>query len=372
MTGRVQTLMTLARAVTGSLAFVLSTGCGDLLDGFRPTAVSYRPSGDIAAISSSAMIIYDGDLGAPKASLPYGAGDVASSMAGGGRALCAGGDVGASVEGGDGFDDRLVLFEIPGGSRLLTLNTTLLTDYRLAPSCDRVAVAYARDGMLPIDQNGTTVGWDNGPIWLEVYRLADGALLWSTRHSEGAHLAFSPDGARLFATVGVETAAGYETHVRSWNAATGELLFDTVAPASVGSPLSLASAPDGSLISAFCIENGLNCRGGFAVWSGEDGTLARTVAQDEGFFPSVDVVVSPDGAWWLALGVRGFPTPIDVLQIWSSEGTLLRTVDRSVVSAAFSPDSTEYATLDSSDELTVYRVSDGAKLATRSFDGSFF
>lgn len=90
----------------------------------------------------------------------------------------------------------------------------------------------------PDEQTLASGSWDGT---IQLWHIASGALLWSTRHSDHTiGLAFSPDGRQL-------ASGGPDAAVRLWNTQTGEPLQVLLHPHPLNS---LAWSPDGSLLAS--------------------------------------------------------------------------------------------------------------------------
>jgi hypothetical protein len=216
---------------------------------------------------------------------------------------------------------------------------------------------------------------------LQVYRVSDGTLLWEVprQRSSSKQFTFSRDGTRIFLGVGEVDAAGSNVvHLKAWEATTGAPIYDVVPEK--GPRLTLDLTADGAyLIGSVEIGEGW----GFGFWRAEDGTLARTFPQTVGFWNSNLLAVSPAGGLFATNTMRGGPRgseaarasttgPSAVVQVWNMDGTLLYHFDKELFSLSFSPDGQTFATTDLDGAISVYRTSDGQRIARKEFSESIF
>jgi hypothetical protein len=364
-------------ALVGALAFGLGAGCGDLVDMHGASDVAYHPSGDIAAFTPRALMMYSGDLAEKRDSISYGA-DVSEPPDDPGeefpymRTLCAGGTVAAAAASRpissptDWPNRRVAVFEVPSGKRLMTLEMPIIYDFQLSPRCDLLAVLIDRLG--PYDEE--THSYPESAGLLQVYRVSDGALLWEIPRAL-SRLVFSADGARIFGAGGESLGSGvppqYSAHLWSWSAFTGEPLFDATTENGLDT---LTAVPDGSALLGSVRLSAIGWA--FALFGPEDGQLLRAIPQASGFANSHYLAAPLDGAYWVASTMRDRVGPTGTVQLWKSDGTLVCAFDQEVRSVAFAPDGSAFAVVDLDGVVIVYRVPDCAEIARKSFTGDIF
>lgn len=357
-------LSTMVGSVTLTL---LAAACGDLVSGSHTSNVAYTRSGDLAAFNEHAMVLYTGDLSQERRSVSYGFEATTEGEAAAYRKVCSGGTVAAVVS--DVTDAlastrRITFIAVPGGEHLGAIDVQMMASLELSPTCEYVAY-HGTQGCTPITAGG---GFTCDPTTLSVHRVIGGARLWQAPADHTTPFTFSADGARLLG-MGSSDASTTSEHLRAWDVASGELRLDV--PVVTHTAGQLAALQDGSgLVASSILADG---RYGLAILSLEDGHVLREVVQDDAYWNVIDVAVSPDGAWYLGTSLtRGESRMDGVVELWRSDGTLVRTTLLEANAVAFAPDSLSFAALNMDGEILVYRVEDGALIARRAADGEYF
>jgi WD40 repeat protein len=361
----------------------LGAGCGDLVNPGGATAVAYAPQGDVATFVSQSLLMYDGKLEHKKASMSLGfqsnSRDQGEFRAQ--RTLSGNGQVAAAAsDHTDGFTQRVAAFRVPGGERLMSMQTQLLRELLLSRDGDLLAVLGAEGGMPIYDPNGREAGFGGYRGVVEMYSTDGGALLWRvpTNTRAPGSFVFSADGTRFYGhVVRVPTMGRQEVTMTGWDARTGQVLFS--GPNSMGTSHNLVLWPDGGSVMAATVL-GENEAGegvyGFTWWSTEDGRVIRTLPQAPGFSNPNLVAVSPEGSFFASHANVTGPDTVRLLsrrlQVWRSDGSFLHAFETESVSMAFSPDGAQIATLNHDGSVSIYRTIDGTRLAHRMFTGSVF
>jgi hypothetical protein len=363
------------------LALGCLIGCGNLVDPGGASHVAYSPKGDIATFVPQALLLMDGKLDRVNARVTFAEPDpeVSSSTW---KTLSADGKVAASARrfGGIADGERVTVFDVPGGGQRMALDSEGLESFILSADGSLLAIMTHRGGM-PRPDGGFTPGT---PV-VEVYATATGALLWQTSSGRATRIAFSTDGTRLFASwMSAPTAAQpiVPQRLRAWHAVTGAPGFDV--DTGFSGMETLTPTPDGQhlvagvfLVSGIANPDRRDGECGFALFRTADGTLASTIAQPPQFHNSPNLAISPDGNLWAANALRYPLIPAQAtIQVWQRgpDGTmtLLHAFDKELFSLSFSPDGQSIATVDLDHAVSVYRASDGQRLARRDFSAGLF
>jgi hypothetical protein len=231
------------------------------------------------------------------------------------------------------------------------------------------------DGVLK-DRAASRIAWDPQGRWftalmrdpesvapqnrrlneLRQFDAATGRLRWS-QHVQGAsEFAATGDGTML------ATVIGYEVQLR--DATTGDVARTWAAEETL---LPLAFSPDGRTLAAGIAEwgkfggSGGDPSGGVQIWNVEQGTLVRTIVDDE---PTTQILYSPDGSV-IAASSNGGP-----VKLWNvATGSLVRLFPGR--RADFSPDgsmiacvSTQPAANENVGRVDLYRVDNGELVKT--------
>jgi Tol biopolymer transport system component len=231
---------------------------------------------------------------------------------------------------GDDYDGAVRLWNLSSGSLLRTLQGADDHIPNLAFSPDGQTLAMAQ--------------YFNPP---QVWRVADGTLLYTLAPTLVQRLAFSPDG-------GILAGVSEEGNLYLWQASDGTLLHSM----EMAGSQSLAFSPDGSLLATGDRD------GEVTLWNVADGTQLRQMGQDSFYVECL--AFSPDGRTLAAGSDDG------AVRLWLvSDGTLLRTLrgkGERVLAVAFLPDGrlasfSQMTNAPSTDgALYLWRISDGLQL----------
>jgi WD40 repeat protein len=156
-------------------------------------------------------------------------------------------------------------------------------------------------------------------------------------------MAFSPDGGTL-------VAAAYDTDVRVWSAANGEL--KRVVEEMTVSMFELAFSPDGKLLAAAGVDRTVY------LWDTKTWRLVRKITGQPEMISAMDF--SPDGKLIVTGGMNelAFGAPVKVM-LWDvATGKAVRTMgaDHRAAGAAFSPDGKLVAVADYDKTVSVWAV----------------
>ncbi len=189
----------------------------------------------------------------------------------------------------------------------------------------------------------------------QVWRVADGTLLYTLAPTLVQRLAFSPDGSIL-------AGVSEEGNLYLWQSSDGTLLHSM----EMAGSQSLAFSPDGNLLATGDRD------GEVTLWNVADGTQLRQMGQDSFYVECL--AFSPDGETLAAGSDDG------AVRLWRvSNGTLLRTLrgkGNNVLSVAFLPDgrlaSISYIVDPETGAirgaLYLWRITDGAQLLNLSIE----
>jgi len=342
---------------------LLAFACGDLKS---PTAavghVSYKSNGDIAAFLPRDLVTMDGRLAVEKERVPLVGPPAGANIAY--QSLSADGGVAAIAwaPNEEVSDYRVDVFRVSDRTSLLSVpSINQLVGLQLSPAGDLLAVRGK-----PAD-SGVTDG-------VHVYEIDGGARLW-TDGSLSNQFVFSPDGTRLYGTVG-------GSELGSWDARTGDVLMRVSPPAAppqdLYGMLQLAVSPDGQrlLVELPRASNDTSDYGWFRT---SDLSLESIVSQAPNYDMVSALAVSADGQRFATIAHRTDVTPMPGqagipprIQMWTSSGSLLYAIDTPFIGQlGFSPDgsalvATPYPDPDSPG-VSLFRVSDGGLIASHTF-----
>lgn len=194
-------------------------------------------------------------------------------------------------------------------------------------------------GFSPDGSTLATQGLANTP--LQLYRLADGAALWTAASAWGAHgsLSFSPDGRTL-------ASAHNFNKVSIWDWWTGKLQKELSTEVRA-----VQFSPDGQYLATGSDKSGIQ------LWRISDWTIARTLPAQANAMS-----FSPDGKLIAGAGVS------QTLTIWKTEdGAVFRTLpgDGDVpYFIAYSPDGTKLASSSLLSPVQIWNIADGRLAST--------
>jgi hypothetical protein len=342
-------------------------------------SVAYTRAGDLAVFTSREVVVYDRGLTTERARVAYpGMPDGASVLA---SELSADGDVAAVAwtgsARGDPDDDPfsqpaiVVAFRVPSGEALAELSFVGSSGWRGAQPTGEL---YMSMHLSPAGDLLAVKGVVDGGYLLDAYDVVGGALRWS-RSAGFEPYVFASDGASIY-TPGYANGDPYG--LVSLDARTGEPVLSR--PGIGGHELAvsadgrwvLATAEDG-IYEGGTYANGAISR--YSVWPIGGGETS-IVFESPGRFAAGPLAMSPDGAAWASLAEDvGNDGPIGAeVHIWTSKGALMLNEPTDFVSCpAFAPDGTELAIGPIASQhgragVNVYRLTDGAVVATRALD----
>jgi WD40 repeat protein len=352
----------------GQLALVaMGAACGDLQTPTAPVRyVAYKSDGEIAAFLPREMVTLKSNLQEDTARVtfeppPAGGKIIMERLsADGGIAVVAWSADPNWTEyanAGTATNVTVEAFRLPEQELLLSVDLSNFETLALSPTGNLLAVFIPTFNQSPPFQG------------LEVYAVDGGTLLWSTVDA-APPFAFSPDGSELYArTVAVNALGAYD-------GSTGVAQYEV---ATEPGDFTLAVSPDGAqLITASSTDATADGRvAQFTFRQLSDGALEQTIPQVPNFDIGTAIAVSSDGEHWAATADDLQNSLAPSIQMWNTAGTLLYTLPTSwYMTLAFSPDGQQLvATPDPGSNapgVSVYNVSDGALLATRSFTADTF
>ena len=360
-----------------------AAGCGSSKTTDGTAQLRYTPNGSLVLFAGNEIDVYDAQLASLQASIPTPQPKDAVSPSGSVFSLSDDGTV-AGVATSAPDDNQVELFKIPSGDSLPPVDLGPPPtgyagygpeDMALSPHGDLVYVIGPVDGMYR--KTG-------------MFDTATGARLWTTDWA--IMPIFSPDGSRLHVN------GDHGQALQGLDARTGAQGLDTPTTTSVER---LGMMPDANtliaLVAAGCQTPQVvsfssvvaSCPMSIAFLSTADGSTLRSFPLDPttvlyGTTPlGLPAFRCSTAAGLCAVGVMTFDQTTMlagdvVLQVWRTDGTLAQSIKieqpqelTAPNDLAISPDG-QFLAIAATEGVTIYRISDGARVRTRPYGQTAF